>query len=260
MMSLLALLAPARAQDTGFALFGQQAVSHSFNTMNTVIGNNALNAATRPRNAPPRSGSPQGMLGQGTLGQGTLGQGTLGLSDPTAAPARAAAMSLTYQPNDALARNALAAYLQRLKSSNPKLAPLAAEQFGRHDYRQVYRGLTRGTGLRDNDLVDIMSAWTMLGWMVANDSQANPDPTKLKALRNQMAGVLADNPRLADPATRAMLGEEMKIHFVTLHAGWQGAQREGRLPQYAEDVARLFQRTGTDLRQLSMTSQGMVQR
>lgn len=242
------LTAPGLAQDGGFgfALIGQQAVDFSFNTMNTVIGNNALDAVTQPR--------------QGAGARGPAVAGRLALTAPGGGAGMAGAVSLPYQPSSTLAREALDGYLARLKSNNPKLAPIAADQFGRHDYRQVYRGLTRGTGLSEHDLVDIMAAWTMLGWMVANNHLDNPDLGQLRALRAQLAGALASNPRLADSRTRALLGEEMKIHFVTLHAGWQGAQREGRLPQYADAVAQLFRRTGTDLRQLAMTGQGLVQR
>lgn len=60
--------------------------------------------------------------------------------------------------------------------------------------------------------------------------------------------------------TRAALAEELKLLFVTLHAGWQGARRGGVLQQYADGTAQLFKTQGTDLRGLRLTEAGFVAR
>lgn len=164
-LAMLGMAAPAAADGYGLALTGQQAVDFGFTTMNSVIGNNALDAMNQPR--------------QGAGARGPAPAGRLAPTAPGGGAMVAGAASLPCQPSSPLARAALDAYLARLKSNDPKLAPIAADQFGRHDYRQVYRGLTRGTGRSEHDLVDIMAAWTMLGWMVANNHLDIPDGGQL---------------------------------------------------------------------------------
>ncbi|MBC7945841.1 MAG: hypothetical protein H7X91_11400, partial [Burkholderiales bacterium] len=78
-------------------------------------------------------------------------------------------------------------------------------------------------------------------------------------VRAQVARSLAANATFANPHTRAELAEEMKLLFVTLHAGWQSARREGNLKPYADGVARMFQQfTGNDLRAMRLTERGFV--
>lgn len=81
------------------------------------------------------------------------------------------------------------------------------------------------------------------------------------AVRGQVAEGLAANPRFKDPATLAALAEELKISFVTLHAGWQSARREGTLPTYSDGVAALFARNGgPNLRSLTLADDGFAKR
>lgn len=171
-----------------------------------------------------------------------------------------AAVSLAYQPTAELRRETVDGYVSRLAQSDPEAARAVRDQFGRHDYAQVWRGLTLGTGLSERDAADSMAAFMMLGWMIANDSLDNPDPAHVQAVRAQLGPALVGEPRLSDPATRAALGEETKLLFVTLHAGWQGAQREGRLPEYADGVAAMFRRLGVDMRALRLTDAGFARR
>ena len=90
--------------------------------------------------------------------------------------------------------------------------------------------------------------------------------TVIRALRRsvprvrQMLVKLAENPRVAAPATRAALGEELKLLFVTLHAGWQSARREGSLDEYSRGVAALWRAQGDDLRGIRLTGAGFVAR
>ncbi len=245
---------PAPASADPFMLAGQQAVQMSFSTMQTVIGNNALEAAVPSRPGAARAARPARQAGMAARGPGPVA-----FASP-ATGGGAGAAGLVYSQSPDLARRAVQSYVGRLESRNPAAARVAADQFARHDYRAAYRSLTRGTGLSDSDAVDIMAAWVMLGWMIANNSLANPNPANIRGIRAQLAPALAAAPQLADTAVRADLGEEMKLHFVTLHAGWQSAQREGQLARYSDGVADLFRRQGMDLRALSVGPSGLMPR
>ena len=57
------------------------------------------------------------------------------------------------------------------------------------------------------------------------------------------------------------MAEEIKILFVTLHAGWQGARREGSVRGYADGIARMFaEQAGQPLRTIALTDRGFVPR
>jgi hypothetical protein len=114
-----------------------------------------------------------------------------------------------------------------------------------------------GAGLRDNDAADAVTAYTLLGWQIAKQDASEISNAKVQAVRRQIAPALAANPRLAAPAARGALGEEMKLLFVTLHAGWQSAVKEGNTARYSDGVARMWrQQSGRDLRALSLTDAG----
>lgn len=167
----------------------------------------------------------------------------------------------SYRPTPALAREALSGYISRVRRSDPQAADMAAEQFRKHDYGRIYAGIVRPFGYRSDNLADSLAAYSLLSWLIATGSP-DPTPAQAQAVRRQVALRLAQSPQLTAPRTRAELGEEMKLLFVTLHAGWQSARREGNLRQYGDGVARMIARQGgQDLRELRLTgSEGFVER
>ena len=171
----------------------------------------------------------------------------------------AAAVNLGYRPTRMLQHDAETAMLRRLESRNPEAARVLAAQFAAHDFGRTYSGLVRPFGLRDDNAADIMTAYTVLGYLIATGAP-DPTPASLQALRRRVAAQLARDPQFA-AASRGQLGEEIKLLFVSLHAGWQSARKDGSLPAYADGVARLFaQQAGVDLRRVALTDQGFVAR
>lgn len=179
----------------------------------------------------------------------------LGLSGALRAPA-GPAPALPYAATPALKRQVLSEFIERVRAKDPAAAEQAAEQFARHDYARIYQGIVAPFGLSANDAGDAVAAYTVLGWLIATGAP-DPRPAAVRAARAQVAAQLAAEPRVGAPGVRAALGEEFKILFVTLHAGWQSARREGNLRQYADGVQRMFQQqSGLDLRSLELTAGG----
>jgi hypothetical protein len=169
-------------------------------------------------------------------------------------PARAHATrpargDFTYAATPALRRQIVTGFVDRVRRGNPQAAAAAAQAFAGHDYAAVYDGIVRENGLAGDDATRAMTAYLVFGWLVANGIEREPDAAAIAGVRAQVASGLARDRRMAAPATRAQLGEEFKILYVLLHAGYRGAVREGSLPRYREGVARLMQRTsGLDMR------------
>lgn len=249
LLAVLPLLHPQAAPAQNFAPMNMAAI-----TQGAVMGQVLRNTYSGQPGPAARSQPDRGPAGVGIARPGPAS----GLVAPAAG--HGGSVALTYESSAELRRQTVDGYVRRLSQSNPEAARVARDQFARNDYGQVWRGLTKGTGLSENDAADSMAALMMLGWMIANNSLDNPNPSYLRGVRAQLAPGLAAEPRLSAPATRAVLGEELKLLFVTLHAGWQGAQREGRLREYSDGVAAMFRQQGTDLRALRLTDGGFAPR
>lgn len=174
-------------------------------------------------------------------------------------PAARSSVSLGYAATPALKRQAMAEFIDRIRQKDPDVASTVQRAFGGHDYARVYDGLVRGDGLAGNDLASSMTAYTVLGWGIANGNLREPSRASVRAVRTQVATALADDPSLTAPGMRAKLGEEFKILFVTLHSGLQSAQREGRLREFSDEVAQMLRaQSGRDPRSVRLTDQGLA--
>ncbi len=214
---------------------------------NSAINKHSLDAISRRNAARDRSGVP--MSAAAGTPRGILTQAAT-QPDPGRGPA------LPFHASAADQQRAKDAFLQRLSAKNPSVVAQARDQMARHDFDRIYAGITRPFGLSPNDAGDVMTAYLVLGWMVANGA---PDPSisGVRAARDHVASLLAQGGALADPATRAAVAEELKLLFVIMHSGWQSARREGTLGQYANGVARMFAtQNGDDLRRIVLTDGG----
>ncbi|MBO2012294.1 hypothetical protein [Hymenobacter negativus] len=180
-----------------------------------------------------------------------------------AGAATATAKSLAYVPSAALKQKTVQGYVDRLKTKNPAASQAVASTFGpgKYDYGKVYKGLIEGYNLRENDAVDAMTAYIVLGWMIVNNVQDDKAVTAamVQGARAQVAPLLASNAKLAAPGVAAQVGEEMKLQSVIVQGGWQSAVKAGTLPAYRQGTASLFKtQYGLDLSQLKLTPQGFV--
>ncbi|MDT7934679.1 MAG: hypothetical protein RQ833_08755 [Sphingomonadaceae bacterium] len=244
-----AVLAGLALSDHAFAQIDGMAVASAVSAVTVpVVLNPCAGGCSKPRDAASGSAYRQDQSG---LELGGLARAGL--------PRARSAVVTRYQPSEALRRDALDGYVSRLRKTNPRAAAAVAEQFGRHDSGRIYSGIVSPFGLRGDGLADSMTAYTLLGWMVAN-GKSDPTPGQVAAVRKQVRARLAANPQFTNPANRGKLGEELKLLFVTLHSGWRSAIREGNGNAYADGVQALFQKqTGQNMRALRLTDQGFCE-
>lgn len=157
-------------------------------------------------------------------------------------------------------RQAEAAYVARLSKVDPAGANMIAAQMRAHDFGELYTHVVTPFGLRRGDLADEVTAYTLLGWLIATGAP-NPTRAQVHAMRERIAQGLVSEPRFASAATRAQVGEELVISFVTIEAGWGSARNEGKVQAYSDGVAAMFEKqTGSNLRQLVLTDRGLEKR
>ncbi|WP_116090826.1 hypothetical protein [Sphingomonas crusticola] len=197
---------------------------------------------------------------KGTAGvRGRPGKAAAGArGGPAVAPNGPASVGM-YQPSGALAREAVAAYVQRVRRTNPQLADQVAREFGKRDYQTMYRQLVGDAGFRSDSVSDAMAAYMAVTWVIANGFTHEPSRAEALGLRRQFAARIAGNALVL--ANRAKLGEELKLLIVTVYSGFKSAQTEGNQRQYADGVTAMIRKQyGVDLRAVRLTPTGFVDR
>jgi len=243
MLALVALSGTASAQDGAWGnLAGDLALSNlRHQQMEDALGIDTWSAE-----------------GQRQLRQGRTYRPSRPDGRPTAAPARqAATRAFPFRSTPASRQAAMRTYVSRIERDDPIGANAARTELSKHGYARIYASLVAPFGLRPDDAADTITAYTLLGHIIATGA-GDPTPAQVRAVRTQVAARAATNRAVADPASRLRMAEELQLSFVTLHAGWQSARRDGSLPRYANGVARLFEQNGMELRRLRLTDQGLV--
>lgn len=139
------------------------------------------------------------------------------------------------------------------------LSTQVINQMQRLDYDNLFNKLTKGYNLKYNDVADILTAYQIQSWSIANSVTAQPSQQSVSAFRSQVRRSLALNKAITtDGKTRAQLGEELKILLVFSTAGWQGAQQQGKAKAYSDGIAQNYQQQyKQDLRSLKLDDKGM---
>jgi len=190
---------------------------------------------------------------------GAGGDGGLAMRAVRVAPQpTAAATSLRYVATPALRRQVLADLLSRTRAGNPQAAEAVRAMFARYDYSRLYEGVAEPYGLGGDDTANAMGAYFILAWIIVNGRSDVPGGlASVRAVRAQFAATLAQSPSGA-PQNRALLGEQIKILFAVMHAGWQGSMKQHDARAYADGVARQFQQqAGVDLRRTALDAAGL---
>lgn len=236
------LVAALLASPSARAQMSTDLIMETYNSNISVITNGAINKSVMENTM------------KGNNAGGTARRGT-------AATRSGASVSSAYTPTPALRQQTVQGYVNRLKTSNPPASQAIAENFGpgKYDYSKIYRDLTKGAGLRENDATDVLTSYMILGWMIVNnvtDDNAITTPMA-QGLRAQIAPLMAANTQARSRA--AQVGEEMKLQTVVVHSGWQSAIKEGKLVAYQQGIKNLFKNQyGMDLSQYKLTNNGLA--
>lgn len=179
------------------------------------------------------------------------------------ATARTAAATTTYRSSPAVSRRVQTQFVDFMRQN-------VGEQGAREldatlssgNAISSWSGIVRSDGLRSGDVVDAITAYWMLNWVIAN--QADNNRQQMQAVRNQVRSVVANSPTLAALSNdeRQEMAEALVLNFLVQHAAYGNAMQAGdrtmmrRLGDAA--VTRFRNEMGLDLRQLRLTDQGFV--
>lgn len=160
---------------------------------------------------------------------------------------------LTYNPSVKIRDRVIDRMAVRMKLSSDNIATLK-----QNDFNKLFTGITAPYHLQYDDAADIVTAYQVLNWIIANNA-ANPNIGAVDAVKSATISALQQNREIAhDAGNRAMLGEEMKIMTVILYTGWQQAQKKGKSADYSATVAQQYQlQYKQNLRSLKLDDKGL---
>lgn len=180
------------------------------------------------------------------------------MSQPARAQeAGADAPALPYASSPDLRAATVAREVRALRAANPVAAAETAREMAKHDYDTIFRSLVAGTPLRAEDAGDVLAAFIVLQWMVANDATAEPSPAALRAIRSRFVAPMAGRPPLSEPGTRAAFAEQVKLRAVLHHAGWKAAKQLDVMPRFLAGLSGEFI-PAAKLQALALTDAGLV--
>jgi hypothetical protein len=161
---------------------------------------------------------------------------------------------LTYNPSIKVKGEALNAFIARGHLEK------IADELRRMDFDKAFTSITAPYHLQYNDAADILTAYQVLSWLIANQAP-EPKPDAVAATRYAVASALAKSSVISDdPYSRAKMGESVKILFLVLQSGWHTANKKGTVKAYSDQITNQYkQQYHQDLRKIKLDKSGWHQ-
>ncbi|RYD53441.1 MAG: hypothetical protein EOP52_04725 [Sphingobacteriales bacterium] len=237
---ILGLSAPTQAQDW-IGMSPMDYANQTTSWTNTLIMNNVIENQVRDRSGKTN-----------TSRNPTVRSKTTRTAVPTA---------YGYSVTPAYQASIRDQYLARVAKKNPQLAARLKTQLYQSSYDGIYAGLLSGTGLSNNNLADVMTSFTVMGWMIVNNQQTDPPLAQIAGVRQQWANALASTKAAGDVAARRQTAEEMKLRTVLLNSGWKDAVKAGATTDFAQIVSNTLRTEfKLDMARTNLTNAGFQTR
>jgi hypothetical protein len=183
---------------------------------------------------------------------------------PSAAPpAGAASTGYRASPQvSARVRKQFSDYMARQAGAEGGQQMAAA--LARIDPVQGWARLVASDGLRPGDAADALAGYWVLNWIIAN--RGDNTRAQTLAVRRQVLPIIASNPGYArlDESQRQEFAEILMLNFLVQHAAYTDTLQkrdEATLRRLGDAaVARFRSEMGVNLRQISLTDKGFVQK
>lgn len=151
------------------------------------------------------------------------------------------------------------ALVERVRQRNPAEAEPLAKQLATLDPARGFESIVAPYGLSGDDMADTLTAYWVMGWIVANRTEL-PSPAAVKAARAQVAGTIGTTALAEkDDRQRNLASDEALYAFMTLNVAWRGRESDPATYRRNSDlVQRDFLAKGMDLRAMTLTETGFA--
>lgn len=154
-------------------------------------------------------------------------------------------------------------YFRRLR---PQVSAAAAKNmeaaYARKPLRQSFLEIARPLGLSDRDLRDVMTAYLVTGWMVANEAPP-PSASQISGVRKQVDGIFKGMAPVTDAGQRQIIGEVIMYGIVGQNYARNEIVASGNkddLAKFTRKMAGRYNEDGYDFQNLTIDNGGFRKR
>ncbi len=167
---------------------------------------------------------------------------------------------LTFRPQAEVSKRVRQRFLNNIRQVNPKAVGPLTTLFQRQSALSIFGKTVSPYGLQPNNLGDISSAYMVLMWMVANQSNI-PQKDQISAVQQTMRPLIAKQFGRLNNAQRQETGEAMVYEILMALSAWDSTKGNVQRRQQLSDQAhRNLLKRGLDFRSLTLTSSGFQTR
>ena len=154
-------------------------------------------------------------------------------------------------------------YFRRLR---PQMSATAAKNmeavYARKPLRQSFLEIARPLGLSDRDLRDVMTAYLVTGWMVANEAPS-PSASQISGVRKEVDGIFKGMSPVTDAGQRQIIGEVIMYGIVGQNYARNEIVASGNkddLAKFTRKMAGRYKEDGYDFQNLAIDNGGFRKR
>lgn len=130
------------------------------------------------------------------------------------------------------------------------------------DIQTTFHKMVAPYGLRNDNLIDVMTAYMVVMWMSANRQTALPSVAQVQGVRQQMRGIYGQpGHEIADASQRQLLAEDVMYQTcmaVTTREEAVAHHRPDLLDTLASQAEASTSNAGIQMKQLQLTNRGFV--
>jgi len=179
-------------------------------------------------------------------------------------------LETTYAPDPSVSETVKAEFLRQAEDRDPAAAEALRAEMARSDFIQEYADAVREYGFSTHDLADAVTAYWVMGWMLANqigpDSAFGPRREEVLAVRDQVRAALSLNPavRELDAVELQKTTESLILNFVVNAVIFNTVSRPENMSRFdrISEATRqgMMDFIGVDLTEIDLTESGFVER
>lgn len=154
-------------------------------------------------------------------------------------------------------------YFRRLR---PQISATAAKNmeavYARKPLRQAFLEIARPLGLSERDLRDVMTAYLVTGWMVANEAPP-PSASQIRGVRKQVDGIFLGMSPVTEAGQRQIIGEVIMYGIVGQNYARNEILASGSkedLAKFTRKMAARYKEDGYDFQNLTLGDNGFRKR
>lgn len=208
---------------------------------------------------PGRGGSRSLTAGLGNAFTANAGAGGTRRTPAPITPADAA--KLVYQPSAAVRKANFARFVEKSRAVDPDGAARLETLFRNTDVMGMAQGWMRPYGMTSTNVADAAAVYLTTAWLATRGSSEDPDPTRMRAVRRQVASAMSATPEFATAtdAQKQELAEAMIVQALLVTQFVEAAKAQPQLMDavkgaVAQGASSTF---GFDLRSMELSEEGL---